>query len=351
MRSGNRAAWWLAMAGAALVVGGALAARASREGWWSGSRVELPYDRTNPVVYDNDDVADVYADEYLLSLASLGDVRLNGIITSTSVAPYNVYATPHDYERIISQRDELLAAAKSSGLTNVPAHVRGPMAHLEKPRSAQIDDTTPIGAPGSHLIVAEARKATPEKPLVVVVGGPATAEADAYLLDHAIADRVIVAWLAGQRQDLCEYNVWADGWAGYIVMEKLRVVMFPNRVGMPDVPKARLLQLPPSAMRDYMYKKHHPTNGDPGHVDADAPPAISLVRPEFPTMAKRIAFKGWDACSMTPPDGPAGAAHDVPAFAVSENGSTLLVENSRAPVATNEWWRALTAALSARRPN
>ena len=59
--------------------------------------VILPYDRTCPVIYDNDDHRDVYTDEYLFALASSGDIELGDIITSYT---YNV----NEYEEFLKGR-------------------------------------------------------------------------------------------------------------------------------------------------------------------------------------------------------------------------------------------------------
>jgi hypothetical protein len=297
------------------------------------------------VVYDNDEAVDMYTDEYLLALASLSEIQLKGMITSSPIVPYDNYVTVENYERDVADREQLVATARASGFVNIPTRVRGPMGHLQKPGSGEIDETQPIGSVGSWLIVAEARKATPEKPLIVVAGAPLTAEADAYLLDRSIADKLIVAWLGGGKTDMCDYNGWADSWAAYIVMRKLRLVQFPLRMAPPSVPKPRLLELPACPLRDYMYRKHHPTNSDPGDVDGDGPPAISLTRADYPRFIRRVAFKNWVSCRLYPP-GAASDDHEVPGFYPTMDGSTLVVELSSRWVSTSEWWRAIRKALN-----
>jgi hypothetical protein len=315
----------------------------------------LPYDRGNPIVYDNDEAVDMYTDEYLLALASLGEIQLKGVITSSPIEPYDAYVSVANYERDVADRDELAANAKASGFQNIPDRLRGPMGNLHKPASGRIEDTRPIGAPGSRLIVAEAKAASPLKPLVIVAGSPLTAEADAYLLDPSIADKVIVAWLGGQEQNMCDYNGWADPWAAYIVLTKLRLVQFPLRAAPPSVPKRQLLDLPAGPLRDYMYHKHHPTNADPGDIDGDGPPAISVIRPDYVLAVKRIEFKRWVRCSLHMP-GALNDEHEVPAFYAkfvyylpwsrAEEGRALVVERSDPRVATREWWRAIRKVLA-----
>jgi hypothetical protein len=324
---------------------------------WSGNHSKpLPYNSSNPVFYDNDEAVDQYTDEYLLARASLGETDLTGMITSSPVEPFNPFDKVADYERMVADREQLVANAKASGFANIPVLARGPMVNLEKPASGQISDTKPIGAVGSWLIVAEARKASAEKPLVVVAGAPLTAEADAYLLDPSIADKMVVAWLGGTDRNMCDYNGWGDPWAAYIVLQKLRLVQFPVRVASPSVPKAQLVDLPARPLRDYMYRKHHPTNGEPGSIDGDGPPAISLGRPDYPLIVRRVEFKGWVPCGMHPVDKPKSDDHMVPAFYAryqyhlpwdqTTSGRVLVVAKSDPDVATNEWWRAIRNALS-----
>ncbi len=316
----------------------------------------LPYDHTNPVVYDNDGVVDMYTDEYLLALASLGEIHLKGLITSSPIEPYNFYVTAKDYEGAVAEREELVSRARASGFVNIPTRVRGPMGHLQKPLSGQIDDTQPIGAAGSWLIVSEARKASAEKPLIVVAGGPLTAESDAYLLDPSIADKIIVAWLGGQTKHMCDYNGWADPWAAYIVLQKLRLVQFPLLVAPPNVPKYQLLDLPAKPLRGYMYQKHHPRGFGPDNLDGDGPPAISLMRPGYPLVVRRVEFRRWVPCRQHAPPGPPSDYHDVPAFYSSrmeyylpwnqaKAGRALVVERSDQHIATTEWWRAIRTAM------
>jgi hypothetical protein len=131
--------------------------------------------------FDND-YANDYVDWYLMALASAGEIRYKGISTSSSVAPYNRHMPAEALDDCVSLRAKIVSIGRASGLRNVPDPVAGTRGHLVKPASGKIEDTKPIDAPGSRQIVREARAATAEKPLVVCVGGPLTAVADAYLL-------------------------------------------------------------------------------------------------------------------------------------------------------------------------
>ena len=79
-------------------------------------------------------------------------------------------------------------------MTRVPLPVSGPGDPIVEPPSGRIEDATPHRTEGAKLIVAEAARASAQRPLVVVVGGPVSSIADAFLLEPGIVDRVIVAW-------------------------------------------------------------------------------------------------------------------------------------------------------------
>jgi hypothetical protein len=304
--------------------------------------IELPYDNSNPVVYDNDSTADVYTDDYVMALASAGDINLVGMITTASVG----------YEQKISDRRRGVAHARNSGFRDIPDPVRGVKGRLREPTSGRIADTQPIGSKGSWLIVNEATET--EKALVIVAGGPLSTVADAYLLDNSIADKVIVAWLANG-EGMSGYNGWADPWAAYIVLEKLRLVQFPagslkplwkDHLNMllhkvpfiqlstdatPYVPKSRLATLRETPLRDWMVNKHHPANGMPGDMDGDAPPAVSVMRSDYARGAKRVSFSHWTTKH----------GREVALYKDDPKGAAIVIENARKDVATEEWWRAL----------
>lgn len=66
-------------------------------------RLELPYDNSNPVIYDNDWTND-YVDWYLMALTSAGEIDYRGIITSSSVSPYNRHMTLESLNRQLEAR-------------------------------------------------------------------------------------------------------------------------------------------------------------------------------------------------------------------------------------------------------
>lgn len=140
--------------------------------------ISLPYDSAHPIIYDNDDTVDVYTDDYLMALASAGEINLAGMITSTSIAPFNKYVPSKYYEQAVADREAGVARARKSGFRNIPDPVRGVKGHLAEPASGRIEDTQPIGSEGSRQIVRQAKRATFDRPLVIVAGGPRASEVE-----------------------------------------------------------------------------------------------------------------------------------------------------------------------------
>lgn len=56
----------------------------------------------------------------------------------------------------------------------------------------------PIESEGARVIVEEARKCTPEKPLYVLCGASLTNIACAHLMDPSIDDKIVLVWIGGQ---------------------------------------------------------------------------------------------------------------------------------------------------------
>lgn len=292
--------------------------------------IRLPYDRTCPVLYDND-YANDYVDWYLMALANAKDIRYLGISTSSSIAPYNRHMPADALDDCIATRTRIVGIGRASGLRHIPGPVAGTRGHLVKPASGKIENTSPIDSPGSRQIVREAQAASATKPLVVCVGGPLTVVADAYLLNQSIADKLVVAWLDNYRDGMYGFNGWSDGWAAYIVLEKLRLVQFTvDSNPFASVPKDRLKnELPATSMREFMLGIKPDVVAPAG--DADGPPAISIMRPDYVVELKRVSFGGWKTA-----DG-----HEVPMFKDDPQGRALVATKVDARIATEEWWRAL----------
>ncbi|MDO8686069.1 MAG: hypothetical protein Q7J78_05285, partial [Clostridiales bacterium] len=294
---------------------------------------KLPYNKLNPIVYDNDSHEDVYTDEYLMALVSSGDIELKGMITTISYM--DAWQKPEiQFESLVNGREELVGIARRSGMKNIPDSVRGPSVALKKPLSGRIEDTIPIDTKGSRLIVQEARLASPEKPLVIVMGGQATAVADAYLLDNSISKNIIVAWIVGEGvSDLNGYNGWVDPWADYIVLQRLKLVQFPASYAVPFVPKERLFELPDCELRQWLIDKQLPHVKFYGERDDDSQPVISTLNPDYVIETKTVSFdcwiEAWDGERL------------VPSFKEDIFGNAKVATCANKEIATDEWWRAM----------
>jgi hypothetical protein len=184
----------------------------------------------NPIVYDNDFWTDVPDAAYTWARASLGRLKLRGnIITRCTFGWERGYA--HTLEQSEMECRALLIAARESGLRGIPDPVIGAREALRKPASGRVEDTSFEPSDGSRLIVAEARRARPDKPLLIFVGGSCTTVASAYLSDPSIADRVIVFQVDGGG-----YN-GSDGWAWHIAQTRLRFANFARGYFWTDLSK------------------------------------------------------------------------------------------------------------------
>jgi hypothetical protein len=193
-----------------------------------------------PIIYDNDWLRDTVDDEYLFAQVHLGKARLVGLILTKDSwdngKQYKVSDGQKDFE-------ENLAILKQSLFKNLPSTTIGADHELLVPRSGRIEDTKPVASAGTNLIVAEARKASPEKPLVVIVGGPLITVASAYLTDPAIADRMIVLMT-----DISGYN-GSDAWANFVVANRCKLLNFgASPLWWPQPPS--LSVIPPDRFND-----------------------------------------------------------------------------------------------------
>lgn len=178
----------------------------------------------NPILYDNDWWFDVFDNNYLWAQASLGRADLRGNIVTRDMWDWQK-GYQYRMEQCIADAEKALGLARGSGLRNIPDFTVGASRVLERPASGRIDDTVAHPTPGSRLIVAEAKKASPDKPLVIVAGGPLTTVANALLMDPEIAPNLVVF---GLTVSYYGYN-GKDGWSTYIVARKAALVEWATR--------------------------------------------------------------------------------------------------------------------------
>jgi len=173
----------------------------------------------NPIIYDNDWWFDVFDNNYLWAQASLGRVNLRGNIVSRDMWDWE-RGYLYTFEQCWEDAQKALKLARDSGLRNIPDLTRGADEVLRPPESRRIEDTIAKDSPGSRLIIAEARRASPQKPLLIIAGGPLTTVANALLLAPDIASNLVVFNLTVSSYG---YN-GKDGWSAYIVAKKTRYV-------------------------------------------------------------------------------------------------------------------------------
>lgn len=171
----------------------------------------------NPILYDNDWWTDVPDAAYLWAKASLGEANLVGnVVTRCTFGWETKYA--HTLAQQTAEADRLFALAGAAGMRHVPKPVIGSTAALRKPASGLVEDTKVEETEGMRLIIAEARKASVEKPLLVFVGGSCTTIASAVVAEPSIAETLIVFQIDGGG-----YN-GSDQWAWEIAMRRCRFV-------------------------------------------------------------------------------------------------------------------------------
>jgi hypothetical protein len=248
----------------------------------------LPVDARNPIVIVNDHPYDNWSGEYALLSASTGRISLAGIVVNTSE-----YSPDLDFNQAGWQ--ELIDAARASGLRNVPDLVGGVSEPLVSPADEDLDATMPNGSVGARFIVEAANSlGSSEVPLVVINGGTLTDVADAYLLDPSVSERLVVVGSVGQASEdgafLGGPNGELDTWAGTIVAQRLRLVQvsaFYEHAD--DVPEGRADQLPTNPFGDWM-------KGKIGEISnpyaADQAALLAVTLPGFALDASRVGFTG-----------------------------------------------------------
>lgn len=174
----------------------------------------------NPVVYDNDFASNTPDNEFLWALASQGRIDLRGNLVS-AVLRDSLSAVPEG----TSEWNKEARICRLSGMRNIPEPILGATRKLAYPASGKWEDIVPEMNDGVRLLVSEARMASVEKPLLVIVGGALTTEADAILADPTIADKMIVFGIYNQGTN------GRDTLAAYMVAKKCRFVEFGRTYG------------------------------------------------------------------------------------------------------------------------
>jgi hypothetical protein len=282
----------------------------------------LPFDRSNPFIWDNDAETDAFSLALVLALANNGDLNLIGISQS-----------PHPFKPASEDFQSIVAAARASGWRNLPDatwNLGGYyMTALAKPASGRVDDTAPLITDPAEMIRDRVLAVgTASKPVVIGTGGALTTVASAYLLalqegrGAEFAQKSIVAasiGIVGLTPLGLEYNAAQDEWALNVVLDRLRVVLAPLDMAMSVGDQQRIWNLidalPNNAMGAALRHVNatYPYDKFAGVVTGDMQPIIAMLYPQEGAYfhgTRRVRVNSWIAWPSNYPDhGPWDPAH------------------------------------------
>lgn len=207
------------------------------------------------MILANDGPTDNWLGEYAMLLANSGGPPLAGIIVNPS-------SYWQDLSASVSGWNEMIAAARNSGLRNIPeTATSSPAPQLVRPPDGKIESTAPNRSEGAKLIRdLSAKLNLPWRPVVVVTGSRLTDVADAYLMDPTVADRVVVVASLGSASASGGTMGWPNGeldpWADWIVGQRFRYVQVNGFYEqLDDVPAAAAASLPANDFGAWMAGK------------------------------------------------------------------------------------------------
>jgi hypothetical protein len=289
----------------------------------------LPVDDRSPVVVVNDGPRDNWQGEFALLLASTARIALAGIVVNTSPTYPSLETNTEGWRDMVS-------AARTSGLRNIPDPIASVATSLVRPTDGNIDATQPNHSEGARFIVdVSHRLSRPLHPVAVATGGTLTDVADAYLIDPTVVDRVVVlASLGhpstdGQGAVLNSPNGPLDPWADEIVARKFRYVQVNGYYAQKeDVTADRVGELPANPFGAWMIAKLPDILEL--HEAADQLSVIAVAFPDFSLDVKRMSVSG------PSPDDPR-----FPSLASDANGRAWLVSRGDNAATTERFWKLL----------
>jgi hypothetical protein len=150
--------------------------------------VEIPgVDSANPVILENGTFQNMVDGAYLWAKASMGHLDLRGTVVS-----YGADTGVEALKTNMANCERAVRVARNSGMRGIPGPVAGARRPLIRSPGGRLESIKSDASEGAMLILSEARKASAERPLVVISGANLTTAAEALLLDPSIADRMIV---------------------------------------------------------------------------------------------------------------------------------------------------------------
>jgi len=244
----------------------------------------LPVDERNPVVLSNDGAGDNWGGEFAMLLANSGGPPLAGIVVSAS-------RYWSDLDANVTGWNNLVAAARASGLAHVPDVTVSTGVPLTAPADGRIESTVPNRSDGARLILDVAQRvSSPGRPVVILACTQLTDVADAYLMDPTVVERVVVVAHLGMYSDpeglMTGPNGDLDPWADWIVAQRFRYVQISARYDQStDVTTNDLSSLPGNAFGDWMAAKQ--PNLSPLDTAADQVAVLAVALADFPVTTVR----------------------------------------------------------------
>ena len=290
---------------------------------------KLPVDERNPVIIYNDSSVDNWLGEYAFLLANSGGPPVAGIVSTAS-------SYWRDANANASGWSDLLSAARSSGLKNIPETITTSTARpLIRPTNGQVDDTVPNNSAGASLIVNLSRQLSlPWRPVVVLADTQMTDVADAYLIDHSVVQRVVVVAALGTYTApngvMGPPNGELDPWADWIVAQRFQYVQVSAFYDQTvDVTTARLSDLPSNPLGAEMAMKQ--PNIFTVTTAADQVSVLAVALPAFVGAVRRAV-----------PDTTASFdSSQGPPLVPAADGNVWIVTQIAAPLAEATLWQML----------
>lgn len=284
----------------------------------------LPVDARNPIILFGDGFSDNWQAEYAMLYASTGRFSsLVGIIVNTS-------PTWNSMDSQMAGWRAMVAAATKGGLKNIPDPTSSIAPVLVRPGNGEIDSTVPNRSEGARFIVDMSNQlAKPYRPVVVLTGCRLTDVADAYLIDHEVAKRIVVVSALGSVTKtgglMGVANGEMDTWADRIVAEKLPYVQVSTYYDqMTDMPASLRAELPNNAFTDWIRAKEVWDDLDAADQDA----VVAVGNPAFVTGSIRVRLQ-------------AAPANKEPTLVADEQGMIQLVTSVSGTVANADFRQML----------
>ncbi len=166
----------------------------------------------NPVIYDNDVYDDVFEDEWMYAMASLGRMNLVGLIVTPVLTDFWTFSHPDWVDTAHDSRNNALASGIDPDC--LPPITVGTEAESEQAGENKLSE----GAELYVKLINENYAKHPDRPMIINIGGQGATLATAYGLDPSIADKCIVYYT-----DIRVYNGHYE-WASRIIAANFRVV-------------------------------------------------------------------------------------------------------------------------------